>query len=180
MIVGFGSLEPVQHKVMRNSSKLLAALQPAPTLDTTTYLRDGERIVSQFGPYFATSQRILVVLKKAAGTDVDELPYAQLESIDEVSVPNHRKMIMGSILAILGLILTFGWFLILPMIAVFAGVILVFHGAVGQPAYYQLRGRDMEREQLRRWQVRRYGAGSFIATIRTITGLEADAPFPGR
>jgi len=165
---------------MRNSSKLLAALQPAPTLDTTTYLRDGERIVSQFGPYFATSQRVLVVLKKGAGTDVDELPYAQLETIDEVSVPDHRKMIIGSVLAIVGLILTVGWFLILPLIAVFAGIILVFHGAVGRPAYYQLRGRDMEKQQLRRWQIRRYGAGSFIATIRTITGLEADAPFPGR
>ena len=165
---------------MRNSTKLIATLQPAAPLDTATYLREGERIVSQFGPYFATSQRVLVVINRAAVTNVDELLYAHLESIDEVSVSDHRKMIIGAIMAIAGIILTFGWFLIFPLIAVIAGVILVFHGAVGQPAYYQLRGRNMEKQQLKRWQVQHYGAGSFVATIRTITGLEPDAPFAGR
>ena len=165
---------------MRNSTKPIAALQPVATLDTATYLREGERIVSQFGPYFATSQRVLVVINRAAVTNVDELLYAHLESIDEVSVSDHCKMIIGAIMAITGIILTFGWFLIFPFIAVIAGVILVFHGAVGQPVYYQLRGRNMEKQQLKRWQVQHYGAGSFVATIRTITGLEPDAPFAGR
>ncbi|MCH8311010.1 MAG: hypothetical protein IIB17_11035 [Chloroflexi bacterium] len=163
---------------MRSSSKLIEFLESAPTLDASAHLKDGERIVSQFGPYFATSQRILVVMKKAAGTVVDELPYTQLETIDEVSVPNHRKMIIGTIMAITGFVLTFGWYLILPLIAAFLGVFMVFQGAVGHPAYYQLRGRDMARHQLQRWQIRRYGAGSFIATIRTITGLNPDNRIP--
>ena len=164
---------------MRSSSKLIEFLESAPTLDASAHLKDGERIVSQFGPYFATSQRILVVLKKAAETVVDELPYAQLETIDEVSVPNHRKMVVGTILAITGFVLTFGWYMILPLIAAFVGIFMVFQGAVGKPAYYQLRGRNMERHQLQRWQIRHYGAGSFIATIRIITGLEPDNRFPG-
>lgn len=176
---GFGSPEPVQDKIMRSSSKLIEALESAPTLDTSAHLKDGERIVSQFGPYFATSRRILVVMKKAAETVVDELPYTQLETIYEVSVPNHRKMMIGAILAIAGFVLTFVWYLILPLIAAFLGIFLVFQGSVGQPAYYQLHAHGMEKHQLQRWQIRHYGAGSFIATIRTITGLEANQRFPG-
>jgi hypothetical protein len=165
---------------MGTSSKLLAALKPATTLDASTHLRDGERIVSQFGPYFATSQRILVVVEKAEETIVEELPYAHLESIDEVSLPNHKKMTVGAILTIGGVTLAFGWFLLVPLIAALVGIVLVLHGSVGQLAYYQLRGRDMKKKNLQRWQVRHYGAGSFIATIRTITGLKSDDQFQER
>lgn len=159
---------------MRSSLKALEAMESNQPLDASIQLREGERIVSQFGPYFATSQRVLLVLKKATGTVVEELSYDLLTGIHEVNVPNHRKMLAGSILVVVGLVLTFGWYMILPLVAVFVGIGLIFHGARGEPRYYQLEGRDMDRRQLLRWQVQHYGAGSFVASISTMTGLGPD------
>ena len=60
----------------------------------------------------------------------------------------------------------------MPIIAVALGIFIGLYGAAEKPAYYQLKARDMDDKALRRWQVRHYGAGSFIASISAITGIE--------
>ena len=58
-------------------------------------LREGEWIVSSFGPYYATSVRIILYLETDAGVDVRDLPYSRLERIEEVKVGNQRLMVLG-------------------------------------------------------------------------------------
>ena len=61
----------------------------------------------------------------------------------------------------------------MPIIAIALGIFIGLYGAAEKPAYYQLKARGMEEDRdLRRWQIRRYGAGSFIASISAITGME--------
>jgi hypothetical protein len=133
-------------------------------------LEPGERVVSTFGPYYATSSRVLLRLETETGAVVHELPYSRIEKIEQVKVSDHRMMAMGAVLAIAGFIASFGFGWITPLIAVFAGIALVFYGGTGKPAYYQLHGRGMSAQELLKWRIRYRGAGSFIASIRTIRG----------
>ncbi len=139
-----------------------------PVEEVEPLLANDERIVSSFGPYHATSRRVILVSRRR----VYDLPYADLESITEVRMSNRRQMVLGAALACLGVLTLFAWYLIVPIAALVLGLVIVFQGSLGRPAYYQLLGRGMEGRDLYRWQIRHYGAGSFIASITAITGLE--------
>ena len=161
----------------------MATLVPRslPADEVQRYLAEGERVVSSFGPYHATSRRVILIIPAKSGillsqeggeTRVYDLPYTSLESVTEVKTRDRKKMLLGACLATLGLATIFAWYLIVPIIAVVAGVFIVLQGATERPAYYQLKGRGMEGEDLYRWQVVHYGAGSFIASITMMTGVE--------
>ena len=143
-----------------------------PADEVKHYLAEGERVVSSFGPYHATSRRVILLIRRREETRVHELPYITLESITEVRTTDRKKMLLGACLSALGLATIFAWYLILPIVSVVAGVFIILQGATEKPAYYQLKGRGMEGEDLHRWQVIHYGAGSFIASISTMTGVE--------
>ena len=135
-------------------------------------LRDGERIVSNFGPYYATSQRILVYMERAKGKLVRELPYSGLEGIRVVNVSNHALLATGTglIVASLASMVILGF--VLPLLGVAAGVYLLLMGAVGKPAYYQIEGPEVAPDERWVWQVNHQGSGSFIASVRMIVGEE--------
>ena len=161
----------------------MATLVPysLPADEVRRYLAEGERVVSSFGPYHASSRRVILIIpaksgilssQESAETRVYDLPYTSLESIAEVKTTDRKKMMLGACLSGLGLATLFAWYLIVPIIAVVAGVFIILQGATERPAYYQLKGRGMEGEDLYRWQVVHYGAGSFIASITMMTGVE--------
>ena len=155
---------------MRKSIKGIALPEPAPGIDPAPYLRDDERIVSQFGPYFATSQRVLLVIERRGETEFHEIPYSQLESVEDITVFNHRRMVRGALLALAGVLVSLIWLSIVSIALLITGIVLLLAGAIWKVTYYQLRGRGMEGAELHRWQIRHFGAGSFIASIHTITG----------
>ena len=136
------------------------------------FLETGERLVSTFGPYHATSRRVILLFKSADGARMHELPYTNLESIVDARASDRRRQAIGAALAIAGALTLFAWFLIIPIVSVVMGGIFILQGSLGRPAYYQLKGHGMEGRDLHRWQVKRYGAGSFIASISAITGVE--------
>ncbi len=145
-----------------------------PDDEVQSYLVEGERVVSRFGPYHATSRRVILLLHSRLGdTVVHELPYTDLESVTEVKATDRKKMMLGAGLAGAGLATLFAWYLIAPIVAIVAGLFIMLHGATEKPAYYQLKGRGMEGDELHKWQVIHYGAGSFIASISTMTGVDA-------
>ena len=146
--------------------------QSQPADEVALYLAENERLVSSFGPYHATSRRVILVIGRSERTRVHELPYTNLESIAEVRTADRKKMTLGAAIACLGLATLFAWYLIVPIIALVAGVFMTLQGATQRPAYYQLKGRGMEGEDLHKWQVIHYGAGSFIASITMMTGVE--------
>ncbi len=143
---------------------------PARNLDDL--LSSGERLVSSFRPYHATSRRVILVNERRGERRVHELPYMTLESITEVRKSNTKQVVLGMTIAVAGVLTIFAWYLIVPVIAVIIGTVVAFQGTIGRPAYYQLRGRGMKGRELRRWQVMHYGAGSLIASISTITGVQ--------
>lgn len=136
-------------------------------------LEGGERLVSSFGPYHATSRRVILVNEGRDGARIHELPYSDLESITEVRTSDHKRLILGGTLLAIGVLTLFAWFLIVPIVAIILGIVVLLQGSIGRPAYYQLKGRGMEGRELYRWQVRHFGAGSFIASISEITGIES-------
>ena len=152
----------------------MATLVPMsqPADEVQPHLAEGERVVSSFGPYHATSRRVLLLIRRREQTSVHELPYIALESIAEVRTTDRKKMLLGACLTALGLATLFAWYLIAPIISVVAGVFIILQGATEKPAYYQLKARGMEGEDLHKWQVIHYGAGSFIASITMMTGVE--------
>ena len=139
-------------------------------LKVAAHLRDGERVVSSFGPYHATSHRVLLYRERNTGPEVHELPYNRLDRIYPVSASNHGLMLLGTVVVILSFLIVITMGLVTPLLAAIVGVAAVFYGSIGKPIYYQLHGQGMPEKELRRWQVRYRGAGSFIASIRTITG----------
>ena len=135
-----------------------------------THLRQKERIVSRFGPYYATSTRLILHLERDGMEELHELPYSQIDKIDEVRKSNHPRMMIGAIATIVSIVASFSLNMITPLLGVVAGAFLVLHGSIGGPAYYQVHGRDVPRAQMHLWQIRYRGAGSLIASIRTIKG----------
>ena len=136
-------------------------------------LATDERVVSSFGPYHATSRRVLLVNRLRGSMRVHELPYTDLESITEVRKSNQRQVVLGGALAVFGFLTLLVWYLIFPIVALILGLVIAFQGSIGRPAYYQLIGSGMEGQDLNRWQIKHYGAGSFIASITAMTGVEA-------
>ncbi len=135
-----------------------------------THLRQKERIVSRFGPYYATSTRLILHLERDGMEELHELPYSQIDKIGEVRKSNHPRMMIGAIVTIVSIVASFSLNMITPLLGVVAGAFLVLHGSIGGPAYYQVHGRDVPRAQMHLWQIRYRGAGSLIASIRTIKG----------
>ena len=133
-------------------------------------LRPGERVVSKFGPYYATSHRILLYLETDSRTITREIPYSELEGVEEVKLGNPRLMILGTGMALLGLLASAGWGIIIPLIGLAVGVAIVIYGGISRPAYYQLHSRSMSPRDIRYWRIRHHGAGSFLSSVRTITG----------
>ncbi len=135
-------------------------------------LYDGERIVSSFGPYFATSRRILLYLERARGLMVRELAYESLSDIRSVNKSNHLLVMTGAALVIVS-------FLSMPILGVFlplagaaAGVYFLILGSVGRPAYYQIEAEGVLPQEQWLWRIKHRGSGSFIATIRIILGKD--------
>ena len=147
--------------------------KPSPRDRVEPLLESGERLVSSFGPYHATSRRVILVNERGDREQTHELPYTDLESITEVRASDHRRLVIGGTLLLAGVLTLFAWFLIVPIVAIVMGIVVLLQGSIGRPAYYQLKGRGMEGRDLYRWQVRYFGAGSFIASISAITGVEA-------
>ena len=154
---------------------MLESLPKPSSLDRVEpLLGSGERLVSSFGPYHATSRRIILVNEHRGGAQTHELPYTDLESITEVTASDRRRLAVGAALVAVGVLTLFAWFLIVPIVAIVIGIVVMLQGSVGRPAYYQLKGRGMEGRDLYRWQVRYYGAGSLIASISAITGVQTE------
>ncbi len=143
-------------------------------------LEDGERIVSSFGPYFATSRRILLYLERARGLIIRELAYESLNDIRSVNRANHLLLLAGVMLVIIS-------FFSMPILGVFLplagaglGAYFLILGSVGRPAYYQIEAEDILPQEQWLWQIRHQGSGSFIATIRIILGKDPQGEFKER
>ena len=141
------------------------------TANIYSYLEPSERLLCSFGPFHATSYRVLR-LDSETGLSrghLLEIPYPQLASVKLVQQPNHPILIMGTVVIVLGLLLT----PLLVFSAVFAlvvGGLFIFVGARGKPGYFQIYAHDMPQQAERYWQVQYERSGSFIATVRSVIG----------
>jgi hypothetical protein len=136
-----------------------------------TLLAPSERIISTFGPFYATNHRVLRLdpVQGPSRGHLLEIPYSQLDSVEIVRRANHPVLALGTAMIILGLF-------IMPVLPVSALLTLplgggvLYLGAQGKPSYYQLTARDMPRQAEKYWQVAYHRSGDFIATVRSIIG----------
>ena len=132
-------------------------------------LRHEETIISDHHPYYATSQRVILLQEIDGREELWELPYARLTSVEVIKLPRHRMMIAGTLMIVGGAIMsTIGYFT--SGLAILAGIGAIIYGGIGREAYYQLHADGMTKEEAARWRLAYWGSGSFIRTIRTVTG----------
>ena len=134
-----------------------------------------EKVISTFGPFFATSFRLLR-LDPADGPSrghVLEIPYPELTAVKMMHKPNHPMLIMGTVVVVLGFLMM----VLVPFSAVFAiifGGLFLFLGAKGKAGYFQIYARNMPKHAEQYWQVAYNRSGSFIATVRSVIGEMPD------
>ncbi|HEU0021624.1 MAG TPA: hypothetical protein VFR55_08135 [Dehalococcoidia bacterium] len=138
-------------------------------------LAASEKMLSAFGPFYATSYRVLR-LDPPRGLSrgyLLEIPYSQLASVELVRRANHQMLALGTAMIILGLF-------ILPIMPISAALTLpigggiLYLGARGKPGYYQLMAHDMPQQAEKYWQVEYNRSGNFIATVRSVIGQMPD------
>jgi hypothetical protein len=140
-----------------------------------TRLESSEKVLSVFGPFYATNHRVLRLdpLHGPSRGHLLEIRYHQLDSVEVVRRANHPVLALGTAMIILGLFIM----PILPVSAILTlpiGGGLLYLGAQGKPGYYQLTARDMPREAEKYWRVEYHRSGNFIATVRSIIGQMPD------
>jgi len=139
--------------------------------DIYSLLAASEKVLSVFGPFYATNRRVLRLdppncLSKG---HLLEIPYSALVSIEMVRRANHAVLALGTAIIILG-------FLIIPVFPISAMLTLpigggvIYLGAKGKPGYFQLMTQDMPKPVEKYWQVEYNRSGNFIATVRIIIG----------
>ncbi|MFH1560508.1 MAG: hypothetical protein ABID84_03765 [Chloroflexota bacterium] len=132
-------------------------------------LRPGETVISDHQPFYATSQRVIHYEEKDGKEDLWEISYARLTSVEVIKLPRHKVMIAGTMMIVGGAIMsTMGFITAWPALLVGIGVII--YGGIGREAYYQFHANGMTKEEAPRWRLAYWGNGSFIRTIRVITG----------
>ena len=165
--------------------------------DLETTLAPGEKVLSECGPLFATSRRLLRCERRPAGVSFEELSYQQLTGVEVVRKASHPIMALG-VLAVLGAIFMTitGLIFVTAFLAVAGGLAMVLYGSKGHNSYYQLHvdqpptasspepptelevalervkaafGISTEKVD-KRWQLDFVKGRSFIATVRTIRG----------
>ena len=134
------------------------------------HLRQGEAIISDHNPYYATSFRVIHYLEKDGNEELSELSYSRLTSVEVVKLARHNVMIAGTMMVIGGAILAATWGLIGSWLSIIAGIGVVIYGGIGREAYYQFRAEDMDKEEEAKWRLAYWGSGSFVRTVKTAIG----------
>ena len=136
-------------------------------------LRHEEIIISDHHPYYATSQRVIHYQEIDGREELWELPYARLTSVEVVKLPRHKMMIAGTAMIVGGAVMSTVGF-ITSWVAILVGIAAIIYGGIGREAYYQLHANGMTKEEAARWRLVYWGSGSFIRTIRTVTGRDGE------
>ena len=132
-------------------------------------LRHEETIISDHHPYYATSQRVILLQEINGREELWELPYGRLTKVEVIKLPRHKMMIAGTMMIIGGAIMSsIGYFT--SILALVGGIGAIIYGGIGREAYYQLHADGMSKEEAARWRLVYWGSGSFIRTIRIVTG----------
>ena len=134
------------------------------------HLRQGEAIISDHNPYYATSYRVIYYEEKDGNEELAELPYSRVTSVEVVKLARHRVMIAGTMMVIGGAILAATWNLIGSWLSIIAGIGVVIYGGIGREAYYQFKAEGMDKEEEARWRLAYWGNGSFVRTVQTVMG----------
>jgi len=132
-------------------------------------LREGETLISDHQPFYATSQRVIRYEEKDGIEEFWELSYARLTSVEIIKLPRHKMMIAGALLIIGGAILSNVGF-ITSWLAIIAGIGAILFGGIGREAFYQFHANSMTKEETARWRLTYWGNGSFVRTVRTVIG----------
>ena len=134
------------------------------------HLRQGEAIISDHNPFYATSHRVIHYEEKDGNEKLQELPYSRLTSVEVVKLARHKMMIAGTMMVIGGVIMAVTLLFITSWITIIAGIAVVIYGGIGREAYYQFHVEGMNKEEEARWRLAYWGGGSFVRTVQTVMG----------
>jgi uncharacterized membrane protein len=132
------------------------------------HLLPGEKLISQHGLLYASSQRIIHYAGKNSAPQIHALPYDRLTGIRIVRRANHKLMMVGTIVSISAAYASTMLSLFFGIFAIPAGVAMVLLGSVGRDSHYQIEIRDMTEAEEQIWQIKHKYAQHFISTLRTI------------
>ena len=133
------------------------------------HLLGGEYILAQSPPLYVTTHRLIRYEEGPGGEEISHYPRERLESVEQERSPDHRIMILGTVVVLGGVyLLTLGF--ITSVLAIGVGVAGIFYGSTRGESYYQLHIHGVAQEEKARWQVGYRGSGRFIRTLHEILG----------
>jgi hypothetical protein len=136
------------------------------------HLLAGEVIVSEHPPFYLTSLRLLHHRQGPEGEQTLALPLERLIGVEEVKTTHHRLMVAGSALFVGGVVLMLTWGLFTAGLAILGGVVALVLGVRGRITGYQILAHNLAPEDAALWQLEHWGAGKFVATLRSRIGGE--------
>ena len=135
-----------------------------------SHLTPGEEVLSRLEHYYATSHRVLWYAETPKGEELAELPYYRLRSVELVREPSHGLMVGGTVMALLGFLLSLYLGFITGPLAIAFGLGMLFLGAYGKEGYYQLNGDNLSQEEQARWRIPYRGSMDFIVVVGQRSG----------
>ena len=134
------------------------------------HLLGDEYILAQSPPFYLTTHRIIRYderLESPEGNELTHYPRERLASVERVRTPDHRLMILASVVVLGGvLLLAIGF--VTSFLAIIAGVAGIFYGSMKGEGYYQLHLHGIGEEEKARWRVAYRGSGRYIRTLQEI------------
>lgn len=137
------------------------------------HLLAGEVIVSEHPPFYLTTLRLLHHQQGPQGEQTLALPLERLIGVEEVKSTHHRLMIIGSALLLSGVFLTMTWGLFTAVLAIVGGAVALVMGSRGRVTGYQIQAQNLSPEEEAIWRLEHWGAGHFVATLRSRIGGQA-------
>ena len=134
------------------------------------YLEPHERIQARCDPFYSTSLRLVRYQLTKEGEKVHCVPYSRVRSIELVRKPQHKFMVLGTVLAAGGAFMFFYLAFITSVPTFLMGIGLIIYGGQGKDAYYQLNLADTSPQESELWRIQIRGSKDLIASIGDITG----------
>ena len=138
------------------------------------HLRQGEAIISDHEPFYATSQRVIHYREMGEKTELRDIPFVRLTSVETVKEVRHKAMIAGTLMVIGGIIMMATVGLFTSPLAILGGIGALVYGMMGKESYYQFRAHEMTREEEAFWHMDYFGSGAFVTAVRNLIGERND------
>ena len=128
-----------------------------------------EYLLAESAPFYVTTHRLIRYDERPMGNELIHYPRERLASVEQMRTPNHKLMIIGTVVTLGGVYLLIIGF-VTSVLAIAGGIVGIVYGSMQGEGYYQIRIHGLSEEETLRWRVSSRGTGRLIRTLREALG----------